>query len=360
MKGKVLVAMSGGVDSSVAAWLLKEQGYEVVGITFKLWSGETEDSKCCGLDDISDARMVCHQMGIPHYVLNYKDLFRRRVVEPFVRAYQEGRTPNPCILCNRYVKFEEFCRRARELGADHIATGHYARVGRDPASGRWELLRGADPAKDQSYVLYTLTQEQLSMLLLPCGEFSKEEIRRLADQSGLRVAHKPDSQDICFVPGGDYAAFLEEYTGAPLPAGRFVDPEGNTLGQHRGSARYTIGQRKGLGIALGRPMFVSAIDPRANTVTLVEDEGALLRREVLAEDVNFLSLPREAFSEPVEVQARLRYSQRPAEAQGLLLPDGRLRLTFREPQRAPTPGQAAVLYQGDRVVCGGTICGDQG
>ncbi len=354
MKGKVLVAMSGGVDSSVAAWLLQKQGYEVIGVTFRLWSGGEEDSECCGLDDVNDARMVCHQLGIPHYVLNYKDLFRRQVVEPFIQAYREGRTPNPCILCNRYIKFGEFCRRARELGADYIATGHYARVERSP-SGRWELRRGRDLSKDQSYVLYSLTQEELSMLLLPCGDFPKEEIRQMAEVSGLRVAHKPDSQDICFVPGGDYAAFLEEYTGEPLAPGDFLDREGRVLGKHRGSARYTIGQRKGLGISLGRPMFVGAIDPIRNTVTLVEEEGDLLRREVLAEDVNFVSLPREAFSRPVEVLARLRYSQRPAAAEASLLPDGRLRLLFRDPQRAPTPGQAAVLYQEDRVVCGGTI-----
>lgn len=360
MKGKVLVGMSGGVDSSVAAWLLQRQGYEVIGATMKLWEEETEDSRCCGLDDINDARMVCHALGIPHYVLNCKARFREDVVEPFIRAYRRGRTPNPCILCNHHLKFDAFFRRAMELGADYIATGHYARVMRDLKTGRYLLARGKDLRKDQSYVLYPVTQPILSRLLLPCGEYSKEEIRCFAEESGLPVAKKPDSQDICFVPDGDYAAFLERYTGKSQPEGDFVDRAGRVLGRHKGIGCYTIGQRKGLGIALGRPMFVSAIDPEKNTVTLVEEEALLYSRGVIAEQVNFTSLPEEEFYQLLPVEARVRYSQDLAPGEAVYLPDeGRLRLWFREPQRAVTPGQAVVLYRGDIVACGGTIVGTE-
>jgi len=355
----VMVGMSGGVDSSVAAWLLLRQGYEVTGVTMKLWSEETGDSRCCGIDDVRDAQAVCRCLGIPHYVFNYKDLFRQRVVEPFIAEYQKGRTPNPCILCNRFVKFGAFCRRAEELGFDYIATGHYARVAREPGTGRYLLRRGKDRQKDQSYVLYTLTQPELARLLLPCGEYSKEEIRDFARESGLPVARKPDSQDICFVPDGDYGGFLERYTGKALPAGYFIDREGRRLGPHKGMGRYTIGQRKGLGIALGKHMYVSAIDPAANTVTLTEDESELFCREVVAGDVSFVSWPREMLEKPAPVQARIRYSQGLADAEAVVAGDGRLRLRFREPQRAATPGQAAVVYQDDLVICGGTIEGPE-
>lgn len=354
MGKKVMVAMSGGVDSSVAAWLLLREGYEVIGVTMKLWGGETEDSRCCGLDDIRDAQAVCRELGVPHYVFNYKEPFLRQVVEPFVGEYQRGRTPNPCILCNRHLKFGALLQRARELDIDYISTGHYARVGRDEATGRYLLRRGKDGRKDQSYVLYTLSQQELERLLLPCGGYSKEEIRAFAQESGLPVAHKPDSQDICFVPDGDYAAFLERYTGKALPGGYFIDANGRRLGPHKGLGRYTIGQRKGLGIALGKHMYVSSIDPVENTVTLVEDESILYSREVVAEEVNFLSWPRELLERPAPVQARIRYSQGLAEAEAVVDGD-RLRLRFSEPQRAATPGQAAVVYRDDLVICGGTI-----
>ena len=333
--------------------LLQELGYDVTGVTFKLWKDPQEESGCCSADDVNDARYVCHQLGIPHYVFNYQDLFRERVVDAFAREYAQGRTPNPCILCNRYVKFEAFLRRAQELGADFIATGHYARVERDPSMDRWVLRRGAVPRKDQSYVLYTLTQEELSHLLLPLGGYAKEEIRRIAEENDLVVARKPDSQDICFVPDGDYGAFLERYTGEPARPGLFVDEQGTPLGEHRGIRHYTVGQRKGLGIALGRPMFVQAVSPGENTVTLVDEERKLFRREVLVGEVNWIA--RDGVDGSTPVEAKIRYSQNAAPAVLKPLENGRVLLTFSQPQRAPTPGQAAVFYQGDTVLGGGTI-----
>ncbi len=357
MSKRVLVGMSGGVDSAATAYLLHQQGYEVAGATFVLWSGEeTEESKCCSVDDVEDARYVCSQLGVPHYVFNYKDLFRRTVVEPFVEGYRQGRTPNPCILCNRHIKFDAFSRRARELGFDYIATGHYARVTRDPESGRYQLRRALHPEKDQSYVLYHLTQEQLSMFLLPLGDYSKEEVRQIARDSGLVVAKKPDSQDICFVPDGDHAAFISRYTGEAPKQGYFVDQQGNRLGPHKGIARYTVGQRKGLGISLGKTMYVSRISSADQTVTLVEDESLLFRDSLRAEDVSYLSIP--PLTAPRGAEIRIRYSQGTAKGEIIPQEDGSVLVQFERPQRAPTPGQAVVFYDGDLVLGGGTISGD--
>lgn len=355
MGKRVLVGMSGGVDSSVAAFLLREAGYQVVGATFMLWGEETTDSKCCSADDISDARYVCSQLGIPHYVFNFKELFKAQVVDNFAREYSAGRTPNPCILCNRYIKFEAFYRKARELGFDYIATGHYARTARNDATGRWELLRAVHPEKDQSYVLYHLTQEQLACFLLPLGGYPKEEIRHIAEQNGLVVARKPDSQDICFVPDGDYAAFLESYTGEKAAGGFFVDREGKILGEHKGISHYTIGQRKGLGISLGRPAFVADISPISGNITLVEEEQVLYGREITLGDLNWVAAS--PLTSPQYAQVKIRYSHTAADATVTPLDGDRLRVEFQAPQRAPTKGQAAVLYHGDRVLAGGTIEG---
>ena len=352
MGQKIMVGMSGGVDSSVAACLLLRQGYDVTGVTFKLWDDPAGDSGCCSADDVRDAAFVCEQLGIPHYVINYKELFREKVVAPFAEEYLHGRTPNPCINCNRYIKFGAFSHKLKELGFDLMATGHYARCGYNDATGRWELRRGIYPEKDQSYVLCHLTQEQLAMLRLPLGEYSKPQIRAIAEESGLVVAKKPDSQDICFVPDGDYPAFLRRWTGQELPKGRFIDENGIVLGENKGITHYTIGQRKGLGLAMGAPVYVCGKDMQANTVT-VGPNSSLFSSALQANDWNWFPFPE--LTEPMDVTVKIRHSQ--FEQPGRVFPeaDGFARVEFAQPLRAVTPGQAVVLYQGDMVLGGGTI-----
>ena len=272
MSRTVVVGLSGGVDSSVAAWLLKEQGYSVIGVTMQIWQDEEREIEeaeggCCGLSAVEDARRVAAALKIPYYVMNFKQEFKEHVMDYFAREYQEGRTPNPCIACNRYVKWEALLKRSIAIGADYIATGHYARVERLP-SGRFSLRQSVTAAKDQTYALYNLTQDQLSRTLMPVGAYHKEEIRAMADRLGLPVAHKPDSQEICFIPDHDYAAFLDRYTGRIMPEGNFVDLEGNVLGRHKGISHYTVGQRKGLNLAMGHPVFVVKIRPETNEVVI--------------------------------------------------------------------------------------------
>lgn len=352
---KVLVGMSGGVDSAVTALLLKQQGYEAVGVTFRLWQPTDENaaqSSCCSIDDVNDARLVCDKIGIPHYVFNYKDLFKEQVVDYFVEAYQKGETPNPCIACNRRIKFSAFLERAQSMGFDYIATGHYSKVIQNTDTGRYSLIKGAYDRKDQSYVLYSLTQEQLSKLLMPLGDYSKEEVRKIAVENGLGVSNKPDSQDICFVPNGDYTAFLEEYTGLTSPKGSFVDIHGKVLGAHKGLWNYTIGQRKGLGMTFGKPMFVADINPATGNVTLSE-EDYLMRDTLYCSDINLIET--ETLTAPVRVTAKIRYAHKMAEATLYPLEQDRLKLVFDTPQRAITKGQAVVFYLGDKVFGGGTI-----
>lgn len=354
MGQKIMVGMSGGVDSSVAACLLLRQGYDVTGVTFKLWDDPAGDSGCCSADDVRDAAFVCEQLGIPHYVINYKELFREKVVAPFADEYLHGRTPNPCINCNRYIKFGAFSHKLKELGFDLMATGHYARCGYNDATGRWELRRGIYPEKDQSYVLCHLTQEQLAMLRLPLGEYSKPQIRAIAEESGLVVAKKPDSQDICFVPDGDYPAFLRRWTGQELPKGRFIDENGIVLGENKGITHYTIGQRKGLGISLGCHAYVRRIDAGQNTVELTTDEEELFRHTVYGGDANWIAI--EGLTGPMEAEVKIRYAHRAAPA--VLRPGpvpGSVRVDFTEAQRAPAPGQTMVFYRGDTVIGGATI-----
>ncbi|MCI9444212.1 MAG: tRNA 2-thiouridine(34) synthase MnmA [Oscillospiraceae bacterium] len=353
---KVLVGMSGGVDSAAAALLLREAGYQPVGCTLRLYDngeiGEPLEGTCCSLEAVEDARAACWKLGMDHYVFNFSGAFRRQVMDDFVESYRSGRTPNPCVQCNRYIKFDALLRRASELDIPYIATGHYARVDYDGALDRWRLLRAKDRRKDQTYFLYPLTQAQLSRLLLPVGAYDKPAVRRVAASAGFGNAGKPDSQDICFVPDGDYAGFLVRYGGVEMLPGDFVDTSGRTLGRHRGLPRYTTGQRRGLGVSADRPLYVLRKDGASNTVVL-GDEEALYSRTVWTEEFNWVSLPPQAG--PQAVTAKTRYSQ--TEASGTLYPepDGGVRMEFDEPQRAVTPGQSLVCYQGDLVAGGGVI-----
>ncbi|MDD7649087.1 tRNA 2-thiouridine(34) synthase MnmA [Cloacibacillus porcorum] len=357
MNGKrALIAMSGGVDSSVAAFLTKEEGFDCTGATMKLFSNEDigveGESRCCSLDDVEDARSVANRLGIPFFVFNFSDNFRREVIERFIAAYKSGATPNPCIDCNRFLKFDKFFSRAKELDIGHIVTGHYAAVYYDAASRRWGLKKGTDESKDQSYVLYSLTQEQLAHTLLPLGGMSKTEVREIARDNGFINAKKRESQDICFVPDGDYAAFIERYTGEPNRPGNFVDGEGRVLGRHRGFVRYTIGQRRGLGLSLREPLYVCAKRAADNTVILGRGEE-LFSKSLTASGINLIACER--ISSPLRLRAKVRYKQREQWATVEQTAEDRLRVDFDEPQRAVTPGQAVVLYDGSCVVGGGTI-----
>lgn len=359
-KKKVVVGMSGGVDSSVAAWLLKEQGYDVIGVTMQIWQDEEETVQeekggCCGLSAVDDARRVAAKLEIPYYVMNFKEQFRHSVIDYFVDEYTNGRTPNPCIACNRYVKWESLLKRSLDIGADCIATGHYARV-EQLANGRWSLRTSATARKDQTYALYNLTQDQLARTLMPVGAYTKEEIRQMALDLQLPVASKPDSQDICFVPDGDYASFIEKTACRRFPEGNFVLSDGTVVGRHKGIIHYTVGQRKGLGLSLGHPVFVLEIRPDTNEVVVGTGEESM-SRYVLADHLNFMSVPD--LTEPVRLFAKIRYNHRGAWCQVEKTGDDQILCTFDEPVRAITPGQAVVLYDGEYVFGGGTITGSK-
>jgi len=351
---KALIAMSGGVDSSVAALLMKEKGFECIGCTMRLFTndeaGIPREKTCCSLEDVEDARSVAFSLGMPYYVFNFIEDFRSQVIDRFISAYESGKTPNPCIDCNRFMKFGKLFERAEMLGCDCVVTGHYARIEKE--NGRYLLKKAVDEKKDQSYVLYFLTQEQLSRMELPLGYLRKDEVREIAQRHGLVNARKRESQDICFVPDGDYARAIESLTGKTYPHGSFVDREGKVLGEHRGIIRYTIGQRKGLGLSLPNPVYVCDINPNDNTVTLGRNEE-LFSRELKADDFNWI-----AFDEPPEklrARAKVRYNHK--EQWATAYPSGKtsVRVVFDEPQRAITKGQAVVLYEGDTVLGGGTI-----
>ena len=354
---KALIAMSGGVDSSVAALIMKEKGYDCIGITMKLYDSETGQAcrsrTCCTLEDVEDARQVASALSIPYYVLNFQDDFQKKVILPFVETYENGGTPNPCIRCNRFMKHEKLYKKAEELGCDLIVTGHYARIRYDEEKQRYLLLKAKDEKKDQSYVLYFLNQEQLKHSLFPLGEFeTKEEVRAIAEKNGFFNADKPDSQDICFVTSGSYGDFLEKFRGKPYPKGYFVDEEGNKLGKHKGIIRYTIGQRKGLGLALKEPMYVAGKNLEKNQVILTK--GPALYSEALeAEDFNWISMdpPKEEY--PVTVKTR--YNAKAVPAFVSVKEENHVFLRFEKPERAIAAGQAVVLYDGEIVVGGGTI-----
>ena len=355
---KALIAMSGGVDSSVAACLMKQQGYTCMGVTMKLYDNEeigvSSEKTCCTLKDVEDARFVAQALDMPNYVLNFKDKFEEEVIQRFVNTYIEGGTPNPCIDCNHRIKFRALMRRMEELGYDYVVTGHYARISYDETSGKYILKKALDSTKDQSYVLYNLTQEQLAHTLFPLGTYEKTEARKIAEANGLLNAHKHDSQDICFVPDGDYVGFMEQYTGKRYPSGDFIDENGKKIGTHAGAVRYTIGQRRGLGLPMGDRVYVCAKDMEKNTVTVGPVESLFATR-VIVRDMNWISVP--GLTDEMRVKAKLRYRQKEQPAVASPLDGGRILLTFDEPQRGPAIGQAAVLYDGDTVVGGGTICG---
>ena len=353
---KALIAMSGGVDSSVAAFLTQQAGFDCIGVTMRLYDNapdETSDSNtCCALEDVEDARSVARRLGMPFYAFNFKADFREKVIDRFVHCYECGLTPNPCIECNRHLKFDHLLRRGLELGCDYVVTGHYAQIRQDKNTGRYILYKATDLSKDQSYVLYSLTQEQLAHTRFPLGGLSKQEARQIAEAQGFINARKHDSQDICFVPDGDYAAFMERYTGKAYQPGAFLDLKGNVVGKHQGAVRYTLGQRKGLGLAMGAPVYVCAKDMEKNTVTVGPNE-ALYSTTLIAEDWNWFPFP--ALTEPLHITAKARYNQPPQPATVYPEANGAARVVFDAPQRALTPGQAVVLYDGDMVVGGGTI-----
>ena len=360
MSRKVIIAMSGGVDSSVAALLMRERGYTCIGATMKLFHNEDvglcREHTCCSLEDVEDARSVAYALDMPYYVFNFSDRFKTDVIDRFVSAYEHGVTPNPCIDCNRYLKFDKLFQRMQELEYDDVVTGHYARIEYNPASGRYELKKAADANKDQSYVLWSLTQEQLAHAQFPLGDMVKSEVRALAEAHGFITAIKHDSQDICFVQNGSYADFIEQYTGKTYPPGDFVDSRGRILGQHRGIIRYTIGQRKGLGLALSEPMYVKSVDPEINTVTL-GTEQELYTRSLVATGINLIAVP--TLSGVVRVKAKVRYRQPEQWATVTRTGADAFTVVFDEPQRAVTRGQSVVLYDGDLVLGGGIIADAQ-
>lgn len=357
-KNKVVIGMSGGVDSAVAAFVLKEQGYDVIGITMKLWEEAEENyaedyGGCCSLSSVEDARLVSEKLGIPFYVINYNERFIDTVVNNFLEEYLAGHTPSPCIRCNKYIKFDELLKTAHSLGAYYVATGHYGIVGHNDQDDRYTISKSKEKRKDQTYMMYSLSQDQIKHILMPLGTFdNKEDVRKIAEREDLIVARKNDSQELCFVIDDDYARFVKEHTLKTIPKGNFVDTQGHVLGQHKGIIYYTIGQRKGLGMTFGKPMYVVEIRPNTNEVVLGGNED-VFRKELLAKEVNFMpfDLPEDGY----ECEGKIRYSSTVSKCRLFNLDNKRVRVVFDDPQRAVTPGQAVVFYKGDLLIGGGVI-----
>lgn len=352
----VVVGMSGGVDSSVAAYLLKKQGYRVIGVTMQIWQDEdhdkaAEEGGCCGLSAVDDARLVCQKLDIPYYVMNFKQEFKRNVIDNFVDEYICGRTPNPCIRCNRYVKWEGLLNRSLAIGADYIATGHYARIIK-LENGRYSIAESVTDKKDQTYALYNLNQEQLSRTLMPVGDYEKDEIRKIAEEAGLLVAHKKDSQEICFIPDNDYASFIDQTGRVVPPEGNFVDMNGNILGRHKGITHYTIGQRRGLGLAMGHYVYVAGINVEKNEVIIGENEDIFTDRLVCT-NINLMSIDK--LSDKRQVKCKIRYGHKGEMATINMIDNDMIEVLFENKVRAVTPGQAAVFYEDGHVLGGGII-----
>ena len=356
MNKKALIAMSGGVDSSVAAFLTKQQGFECIGATMKLFNNDdvhvASEKSCCSLEDVEDARSVALSLGMPYYVFNFTDRFKEDVIDRFVAAYENGATPNPCVDCNRYLKFEKLFSRARELDYDYVVTGHYARIEYNEATGRYNLKKAIDETKDQTYFLYSMTQEQLEHTLFPLGNLRKTEVRKIAGENGFVNAKKHDSQDICFVQNGKYADFIKEYTKKDYLSGDFVLKDGTVLGKHNGIIHYTIGQRKGLGISYKEPLYVTEINVAENKVVLGNNSD-LFTSTLYANNINLISVSD--IEKPIKIKAKVRYSQSDQDATVVKVDEDLIKIEFDQPQRAITKGQAVVLYDGDNVLGGGTI-----
>jgi len=355
-KKRVVVAMSGGVDSTTVAALLKKEGHDVIGITMQLLDYGDAEGGCCSLDQVVDARRAAADLGFPHYVVNFTEEFNKYVLVDYVDKYTSGKTPIPCVLCNKHVKFDLLLQKALDLGADYLATGHYARIERDPESGRLSLKKAVDESKDQTYFLYTLSQKELGRLMFPLGGMTKDEVREIARGFSLRQAEKPDSTGVCFVPDGNYRDYLEARSAFAAGKGDIVSPGGDVLGTHRGVFSFTIGQRRGLGIATGKPMYVTRIDPGSNRV-YVGDEGDLYRTKLIAEDITWVdnNYDYSKLNDILEVSAKVRYRHRESPAELRMWSGSEGMLEFRDPQRAITPGQAVVFYSRDRVLGGGWI-----